>query len=61
MAGHPAPHLMAHATSTFIALGGNRVPSAGDWAKDGDNTILAYGAGRCIALWDPKVSFTTLW
>ncbi|KXL44858.1 hypothetical protein M433DRAFT_67904 [Acidomyces richmondensis BFW] len=34
----------------FIAVGGNRHPSAADWAPG----LLAFGAGNNIALWDPE-------
>lgn len=34
----------------FIAAGGNRHPSAADWAPG----LLAFGAGNNIALWDPE-------
>ncbi|KAK3116229.1 Elongator subunit elp2 [Teratosphaeriaceae sp. CCFEE 6253] len=36
-------------TSKFIAAGGNRHPAVADWA----NGILAFGAGRNIAIWSP--------
>lgn len=38
----------------FVAAGGNRHPSAADW--DETNSILAFGAGRNIALWKPLES-----
>ncbi|KAM3423130.1 hypothetical protein BST61_g585 [Cercospora zeina] len=34
----------------YIAAGGNRHPSAADWAP----SLLAYGAGNNIALWNPE-------
>jgi len=34
----------------FIAVGGNRHPSAADWAPG----LLAFGAGNNIALWNPE-------
>ena len=34
----------------YIAVGGNRHPSAADWAPG----LLAFGAGKNIALWDPQ-------
>ncbi|KAA8913153.1 WD40-repeat-containing domain protein [Sphaerosporella brunnea] len=37
----------------FLALGGNRHPAAADWSKHG---TLAFGGGRCIALWNPDDS-----
>ncbi|KAK4546370.1 hypothetical protein LTR36_002047 [Oleoguttula mirabilis] len=36
----------------YIAAGGNRHPSAADWAPG----LLAFGAGNNIALWDPEDS-----
>lgn len=38
----------------YLATGGNRHPSAADW--DSDSGVLAYGADRNIALWNPEVS-----
>lgn len=37
------------ATLDFIAAGGNRHPSAADWAPG----LLAFGAGNNVALWNP--------
>ena len=34
----------------YIAAGGNRHPSAADWAPG----LLAFGAGHNVALWDPE-------
>ncbi|KAF2670005.1 WD40 repeat-like protein [Microthyrium microscopicum] len=36
----------------YISIGGNRHPSAADWANN-DGGCLAYGAGNSIALWRP--------
>ena len=40
---------MATVTLDYIAAGGNRHPSAADWAPG----LLAFGAGQNVALWDP--------
>lgn len=37
----------------FIAAGGNRNPTAADW--DTTSGLLAFGAGKNIAIWDPSV------
>lgn len=37
----------------YIAVGGNRHPSAADW--DRLSGLVAYGADTNIALWDPLV------
>lgn len=36
----------------FISIGANRHPSAADWSPSG---LLAFGAGCCVALWNPLV------
>lgn len=36
----------------FISVGANRQPHASDWCQE--ENLLAYGAGRTIALWDPS-------
>ena len=38
----------------YIACGGNGHPAAADW--DGPSALLAFGADRNIAIWDPLVS-----
>lgn len=43
---------MSTASLEYIAAGGNRNPSAADW----DLSILAYGTGNNIALWNPESS-----
>lgn len=53
----PAPNLsrtarMAAVSCPLIAVGANRHPAAADWSPCG---LLAFGAGRCIALWNPLV------
>lgn len=35
----------------YIAAGANRHPSCADWSGE----VLAYGAGRNIAIWRPHV------
>lgn len=35
----------------FVAVGGNRQPHASDWSSE--EKLLAFGAGRTIALWEP--------
>ncbi|EMC98439.1 hypothetical protein BAUCODRAFT_426117 [Baudoinia panamericana UAMH 10762] len=40
-------------TFDFIAAGGNRHPSAADWAP----SLVAFGAGNNIALWNPEDEF----
>ena len=37
----------------YISVGGNQHPAAADW--DAASGLLAYGAGRNIALWLPLV------
>lgn len=37
----------------YIAVGGNRHPSAADW--DAASGFLAYGAEKNVALWKPLV------
>ena len=37
----------------YIAVGGNRHPSAADW--DVTNGLVAFGADRNVALWRPLV------
>ena len=37
----------------YIAVGGNRHPSAADW--DTPSGLIAYGADRNVALWKPLV------
>lgn len=49
----PPTQTMAHVDTEFIAIGANRNPTAADWSPSG---LLAFGAGRCIALWNPLVS-----
>lgn len=41
---------MTSTTIEYIAAGGNRHPSAADWSP----SLLAYGAGNNIALWNPQ-------
>lgn len=41
---------MTRSAIEYIAAGGNRHPSAADWAP----SLLAYGAGNNIALWNPE-------
>ena len=41
---------MTSTTIEYIAAGGNRHPSAADWSP----SLLAYGAGNNIALWNPE-------
>ncbi|KAK5167827.1 Elongator subunit elp2 [Saxophila tyrrhenica] len=41
---------MSTADLTFCAAGGNRHPSAADWAPE----LLAFGAGQNVALWNSK-------
>lgn len=46
-------HQIRHEMTTtieYIAAGGNRHPSAADWAS----SLLAFGAGNNIALWNPE-------
>jgi hypothetical protein len=45
---------MARVNTDFIAVGGNRHPSAADW--DPQSGLLAFGADRNIAIWNPLVS-----
>ncbi|KAK5136926.1 hypothetical protein LTR08_001433 [Meristemomyces frigidus] len=40
----------AHARVEYLAAGGNRHPSAADWASG----LLAFGAGQNVALWNPE-------
>ncbi|KAI9772883.1 MAG: hypothetical protein M1840_008765 [Geoglossum simile] len=42
---------MARVSTDFIAVGGNRHPSAADW--DLQSGLLAFGADRNVALWNP--------
>ncbi|KAI9864596.1 MAG: hypothetical protein M1813_003085 [Trichoglossum hirsutum] len=42
---------MATVRTNFIAVGGNRHPSAADW--DPQSGLLAFGADRNIAIWNP--------
>jgi len=37
----------------YLAAGANRHPSAADWDESG---LLAFGADRNIALWNPQVT-----
>lgn len=37
----------------YISAGGNRHPAAADW--DSKTGLLAFGADRNVALWQPKV------
>ncbi|PWW80446.1 WD40 repeat-like protein [Tuber magnatum] len=41
---------MTGASCSYISIGGNRNPAAADWSSSG---LLAFGAGRCISLWNP--------
>ncbi|KAG0637374.1 WD40-repeat-containing domain protein [Tuber brumale] len=41
---------MTEVSCSFISIGGNRNPAAADWSSSG---LLAFGAGRCISLWNP--------
>ena len=41
------------ADARYYAAGGNRHPSAADW--DTKTGLLAYGAGRNLAIWEPQV------
>lgn len=43
---------MADPSIEYLAAGGNRHPSAADWAPE----LLVFGAGTNIALWDPNDS-----
>lgn len=45
--------VMTEVSCSYISIGGNRNPAAADWSSSG---LLAFGAGRCISLWDPLVS-----
>ncbi|KAH0559787.1 hypothetical protein GP486_003690 [Trichoglossum hirsutum] len=42
---------MAKVSTSFIAVGANRHPSAADW--DPQSGLLAFGADRNIAIWNP--------
>ncbi|EKD13555.1 WD domain-containing protein [Drepanopeziza brunnea f. sp. 'multigermtubi' MB_m1] len=42
---------MAQASADYLAAGANRHPSAADWDTAG---LLAYGADRNVALWQPQ-------
>ena len=42
----------------YIAAGGNRHPTAADW--DAESGLLAYGADKNIAIWNPLVMFTAI-
>jgi len=46
---------MLQITADYQAAGANRHPSAADWDKSG---ILAFGADRNIALWQPQVGLS---
>ena len=37
----------------YVSVGGNRLPSAADW--DSETGVLAFGAGRNVALAEPLV------
>ncbi|RPB00114.1 WD40 repeat-like protein [Choiromyces venosus 120613-1] len=41
---------MTAVSCSYISIGGNRNPAAADWSPSG---LLAFGAGRCISLWNP--------
>lgn len=43
---------MTHLETQYLAAGGNRHPAAADWNENG---VLAFGADRNIALWQPQV------
>ncbi|TGZ83087.1 WD40 repeat-like protein [Ascodesmis nigricans] len=43
--------MAARVATSLLALGGNRHPSAAAWSPHG---TLAFGAGRCVALWNPQ-------
>lgn len=45
---------MASVSSKYISVGGNRHPGAADW--DVQSGVLAFGADKNVALWDPLVS-----
>jgi hypothetical protein len=45
---------MAVVENPLLAIGGNRHPAAADWSPNG---TLAFGGGRCIALWNPNVGW----
>ncbi|KAK5113755.1 hypothetical protein LTR85_010772 [Meristemomyces frigidus] len=45
-----APAAQSEAKLEYIAAGGNRHPSAADWASG----LLAFGAGNNVALWNPE-------
>ena len=44
---------MVEVSTDYIAVGGNRHPAAADW--DAVTGLLAFGADRNVALWDPLV------
>lgn len=44
---------MSQLIPEYLAAGANRHPSAADWDPSG---LLAFGADRNIALWQPQVS-----
>lgn len=44
---------MIHTKNEYVSVGGNRQPSAADW--DARSGLLAYGADRNVALWQPLV------
>jgi len=49
---------MTQARVEYLAAGANRHPSAADWNEDG---VLAFGADRNIALWEPEVCDEEEW
>ncbi len=46
---------MSQLLAEYLAAGANRHPSAADWDASG---LLAFGADRNVALWQPQVSFS---
>ncbi|KAI9741872.1 MAG: hypothetical protein M1834_000260 [Cirrosporium novae-zelandiae] len=42
---------MVSVASEYISIGGNRNPAAADW--DADSGLLAFGADKNVALWNP--------
>ena len=49
---------MVSIAAEYISVGGNRHPAAADW--DVQSGVLAFGADKNVALWDPLVSPTEL-
>ena len=48
---------MVSITTEYISVGGNRHPAAADW--DVQSGVLAFGADNNVALWDPRVSYSS--